>query len=575
MYILGINAYHGDSSACLLKDGQLVCAQEEERIRRIKHWAGLPSESIKWCLEYEDISLDDIDYIAVGRDPSAHFSSKVKFTIKNRPSLSMVWDRVKNLFKIGGLAQELSREFNVDSSSLSRKIKRVEHHKAHMASAFFVSKFKEAALVTVDGMGDFVSTMWGKGEDNDINVDGWVEFPHSLGYFYTAITQYLGFWYYGDEYKMMGLSAFGKPKYMDEMREIVKLQDDGSFRLNFDYFTIDDDHSTTWNNSAPSVGKLFTDELEEILGPARQEEGDENIDQKFKDIAASAQKMYEEALFHLLNKVYEKTESKNLCFAGGTAQNSASNGKILDETPFEEIYIPSSAHDGGNALGAAFYVWNEILERQRSFTMTTPFYGPEYSDEEIKKELDKNDLEYEKLERQELLEKTAKLLSEKNVVGWFQGRSEWGPRALGNRSILADPTDREMVDTINKKIKLREPFRPFAPTILAEDTSDYFEKSYPAPFMEKVYNIKKEKQKEIPAVTHKDGTGRLQTVTKKFNELYYDLINEFKEITGVPVLLNTSFNENEPIVNNPYEAIDCFQRTDMDVVVLGNFLVKK
>lgn len=565
MYILGLNAYHGDSSACLVKDGKLVAALEEERIRRIKHWAGFPSEAIKFCLGYAGIDIKDVDHIAFGRDPKAHFWQRVFFVLKNRPSPAFVWDRLKNRMRVKSFSDEFS-------SSLKAQIHHVEHHRAHFASSFFVSPFKKAAIISVDGLGDFVSTMFGVGEDRRMTIFENIYFPHSLGFFYTALTQYLGFWKYGDEYKVMGLSAFGKSRFLDEMRDIVKTKSEGLFELNLDYFVHQKgDVSMTWDGGEPVVSQMFSKKLEEALGPARKK--DEPLDKRHEDIAASLQARYEEVFFSLLNRLAEKTKSENLCLVGGCAQNSLANGKIYRNSPFKNVYIPPAGHDAGIAIGAAFYVWNQILGKEKGFVMSSSFWGAEYSDDYLKNSLEKVGLQFKRLESDELIKRIAKLLANGKIVGWFQGRTEWGPRALGNRSILANPCRPDMKEILNLKIKKREPFRPFAPSVLEEVIGDYFEEKQPVPFMEKVYVIKPEKRKVIPAVTHVDGTGRLQTVNKKDNPLYHRLIEEFGKITGVPIVLNTSFNENEPIVNKPEEAIDCFLRTKMDVLVLGNYII--
>lgn len=582
MYILGLNAYHGDSSACLIKDGKLIAALEEERIRRVKHWAGFPSEAIKFCLDFAGISVQDVDCIAVSRDPRAYFLNKVIFTLKTRPKANFVLNRVKNLFKVRGVAHELAEKFGAEEEKIKPKIYNIEHHYAHLGSAFFVSPYEKSAVLSVDGMGDFISTMWGVGEGNKMKILGSVGYPHSLGFVYTAITQYLGFWKYGDEYKVMGLSAFGKPIYLEKLRDLMRLKKDGRFELNLDYFIFHKQGlGMIWEGGEPLVERLFSDKLIQLLGPVRKK--DESLEKRHEDVAASLQAFYEEVFFYILNNLYRQTKCDALCFAGGTAQNSLANGKIVENSPFKNIYIPPAGYDAGTAVGAAFYCWNQILGNKREFVMTSPFWGPEYDNENIEESLRNTKLyENTKIEKldsnelsNELIEKTARFLADGKIVGWFQGRTEWGPRALGNRSILANPCLPEMKEILNAKIKKREPFRPFAPSVLEEVAKDYFEDGSPVPFMEKVYAIKPEKLNSIPAAVHIDGTGRLQTVNRKENPLYYDLIEEFGRLTGVPILLNTSFNENEPIVNKPEEAIDCFLRTKMDVLVLGNYLIAR
>ena len=572
MYILGINAYHADAAACLIKDGKLVAAIEEERIRRIKHWAGFPSESIKFCLGYAGIRIQDRDHIAISRDPKANYWEKIVFVLNTRPSLTSLWNRFANKRKVAGIKKELAKVLNVNKLSIKASIYHVEHHRAHLASAFFVSPFKEAALLSIDGMGDFTSTMWGSGSNNHIKVMSSISYPHSIGFFYTAITQYLGFNRFGDEYKIMGLAASGKPKYLKEIKEIVFFEEDGLFKLNLEYFLHSKgDVNMSWADGYPELSTLFSSKLEKLLGPARKE--NEGLSEKHKDIAASTQAIYEEVFLKLLNKLHKETNITKLCFAGGTAQNSLANGKIFTHSPFKEVFIQPAGYDAGGALGAAYYVWNEILGRERVQVMTDVYLGPEYHLGEIEAILQKNNLKYKVFDDDSLYKETAMHLASGEVVGWFQGRTEWGPRALGNRSILANPARPDMKDILNLKIKKRESFRPFAPSVLEEFVGEYFTQTYPVPFMEKVYEIKLSMRDKIPAVTHADGTGRLQTVSKNDNPVYWKLIDAFREITGVPMLLNTSFNENEPIVNKPQEAIDCFLRTQMDVLVLGNCIV--
>jgi len=572
MIILGVNAYHGDSAACLVVDGKLVCAMEEERIRRHKHWAGLPTEAMKWCLTYAHVELKDVDYIAVGRNPFAHLDKKLFKLIAKSPSVRFIRDRFSNASKVGDLKTKICQALNVDKRLVKAKVKKIEHHKAHLASSYFVSPFNRAVCVSVDGFGDFVSSMRGLGVDNKLKVIDAVYYPHSLGIFYTALTQYLGFPHYGDEYKVMGLSAMGKPVYMEEMRKIVKLKTNGLFELAPSYFTHDSKGvEMTWSEGSPSIASIFSDKMTELLGKPRGK--DEPVTDHHANIAASMQAMYEEAFFHLLNKTYDKYKIPNLCLSGGCIQNSLANGKIFEKTKFKEVYIPPAAYDAGTAVGAAYWLWNETLGHPRGYIMDKPYLGPEYTDDEIEKVLKAKGVKYSKLGDDELFIAFAKAVADGKITGWFQGRTEWGPRALGNRSIVVDPRRTEMKDILNARVKRRENFRPFAPSILAEAAGEWFDAPYPVPFMEKVYMIKEDKRKLIPAVTHLDGTGRLQTVTEDMNPRYYRLIKTFGEITGVPIVLNTSFNENEPIVNMPEHAIDCFQRVGMDLLAIGNFLI--
>jgi len=582
MIILGVNAYHGDSSACLVKDGNLIAAAEEERFRRIKHWAGFPSEAIRWCLKEANVDLQEIDYLTVNRDPKANLYKKILFTISKRPSFNLVRDRLTNALKVKDVKIVMSEAFGVPKEKIGAKLCKVEHHRAHMASSFFVSPFRKAAILSVDGFGDFTSTMTGEGEKNRIKVIDQVNFPHSLGLFYTAFTQFLGFPRYGDEYKMMGLAAYGRPKFLREMEEIVVLKDNGKFELNLDYFIHHSKGVTMlWDGGYPEMGRVYSDKLIEKFGSPRKPQ--DKITDFHQDIAASVQAMYEKAFFHILNHLYKVTKISNLCLAGGCALNSVANGKIFDNTPFKEIYIQPASSDAGGALGAAFYLWHQILGKPRNFIMKHTYWGPRFSKAEVHETLNKRKMDLEKvgcqteeiIDKAKLCQEIAQEIADGKIVGWFQGKMEWGPRALGNRSILCDPRRKEMKDILNTRIKKREPFRPFAPSILLERVGDYFEKDYPDPFMIKVYPIRKNKREVIPAVTHVDGTGRLQTVSRKENSLYWTLIKEFEKITGVPVILNTSFNENEPIVCTPEEALDCFLRTKMDILILESFVIRK
>jgi carbamoyltransferase len=581
-YILGVNAFHGDASACLLCDGKLIAAAEEERFRRIKHWAGFPSKAIEFCLSEANITIDRIDHVAINRNPKASFFQKIIFTLSQKPSLALLSDRFRNATKLVDFLEALALNFNLPRASIKAKVHYVEHHMAHMASSFFVSPFDQASVVSVDGFGDFTSTMWGLGNGAQITVKDRVRFPHSLGLFYLAITQYLGFPNYGDEYKVMGLAPYGKPVYLNEMRRLVSLLPNGRFNLNLDYF-LHHSHGVAmlWNDGEPKIGRVFSVELENLLGPSRS--GDDELLQCHKDIAASAQFMYEEVFFHLLNHVANETKNLNLALAGGCAMNSVANGKIFDRTPFKKVYIQSAAGDSGGAIGAAYVVWHKKLRNVRCFQMEHSYWGPDFSTENIKKLLDsKNQLINSAdcvvtkfTNESDLCAKTAQAISEGNVIGWFQGKMEWGPRALGNRSILGDPRRSNMKDILNLKIKRRESFRPFAPSILREATKDWFEVDYDVPFMLQVFQIKKNKRDQIPAVTHVNGSGRLQTVSERQNSRYHQLIKSFESITGVPILLNTSFNENEPVVCTPEEALNCFLRTKMDILVLGDYVVER
>lgn len=575
MYILGLNAYHGDSSACLLKDGKIINAIEEERIRRIKHWAGFPSESIKFCLKDAGITISDVDHITIGRNPSAHLGKKILSSLKKLANFQFIKDRVSNIKKVTSLKSEIAAGLGVSESSFRAEIKHIEHHRSHLASAFFVSPFDEAAILSIDGFGDFSSTMIAIGRGNKIEVLDSVTYPHSLGIFYTAFTQFLGFPWYGDEYKVMGLSPYGEPKYVDQMKKIVRLLDNGLFELDESYFI----HSTegvamTWNNGAPFIGRIYSDRMIKEFGQPRDK--DETLTQYHKDLAASVQKHCEDVIFHILNHLQKRTGLKNICIAGGVAQNSVANGKVLQLTVFENIYIPSAGYDAGTAIGSAFWHYHQILGMERKYFVRDAYFGAQYSDDEIERELKEAKVNYKRCSSDsETIEQTAQMLADGAVIGWFQGRTEFGPRALGNRSVLVHPGRPDAKDLINSKIKRRESFRPFAPSILREYVNEYFEQEDDVYFMEKVFQIRIEKRNGLPAVTHVDGSGRLQTVHKDVSPKYYALIDKFREKTGLPILLNTSFNENEPIVNHPKEAIDCFLRTEMDAIVLENCIVTR
>ncbi len=582
MIILGINAFHGDSSACLVVNGKLIAAVEEERFRRVKHWAGFPAKAIIYCLDEAGIDVTDIDYIAINRNPMANLARKILYSLKRRPSYLMVVDRLRNARRVAGIKEVLSDELGIPLDSIRAKIINVEHHRAHLASSFYVSPYDSAAVLSVDGFGDFVSTMWGYGDKTGIRKYGQVGFPHSLGIYYLAMTQYLGFPHYGDEYKVMGLAPYGVPRYIDKMQELVKLKSNGGFELSLQYFCHHSNHvRMEWNNSQPSIGRVYSDALLELLGPARSQHDD--ITAYHKDLAASMQLMYEKSLFHILEKLHEKTGERRLCLSGGCAMNSVANGKIQQNTGFEHVYIQSAAGDAGGAIGAAYSVWVDTLKKKRNFVMEHAYYGPGFTNAQISDLLDKHSDElkdagckYDRIyDEHALLDMTASCIADGMVIGWFQGRLEWGPRALGNRSILGDPRRRDMKDILNRKIKRRESFRPFAPSILRDAVPEWFERDEDVPFMLKVLQIRDDKRNKIPAVTHVNGSGRLQTVTESHNPRYYRLIKAFYDKTGIPILLNTSFNENEPVVCKPEEALACFLRTKMDILVLNDWFISR
>jgi predicted NodU family carbamoyl transferase len=658
--ILGLNAYHGDSAACLMKDGCLVAAAEEERFRRIKHWAGLPTQAIDYCLWQGGTSLGEVEHIAINRKPGVNNWRRLRFVLSHRPDPRLMWQKIKNMRSASSAGEALEQAYGL---KLKAQVHHIEHHLAHLASAYSVSGFEEAACLSVDGFGDFASTAMGWGSGNRITIDQRVYFPHSLGIFYSAITQFIGFPHYGDEYKVMGLAPYGEPKYLEEVRQLVHVQSDGTFKLNLPYFRHHTDNvSYTWQDCSPEVGTLYTGNLAKLLGPARQP--GEPLEQKHKDIARSAQAIYEEAFFALLEALHARHPSPNLALSGGCAMNSVANGKVYLRTPFKKMYLPAAAGDAGGAIGAAAIVAAQIVGRNAaggeaglsnpksvvsgplsalrppssdfrsplptsdsepsshqllsvgkpglvsgcvtaavsipkheppaatarpstlSFSLSTlssPYLGPQFSSDQIwellgarMQEIRGADCRVSQMSSEHLLcTRTAQAIADGKVVGWFQGRMEWGPRALGNRSILGDPRRADMKDILNAKIKRRESFRPFAPSILREAVAEWFEQDDDVPYMMQVFQIREEKQSLLPAVCHVDGSGRLQTVHRETNPLYHQLISAFCSLTSIPLVLNTSFNENEPVVCRPEEALDCFLRTKMDVLVMGSFYVER
>jgi carbamoyltransferase len=572
--VLGINAYHGDASAALLVDGQLTAAVEEERFTRVKHDTSFPHQAIRYCLDQAGLGPQDVDHFALSRDPKANLGRRLAHAVKDRAGRQVATRRVGNLRKILNAKQTLADGLGVPVSSLQAKPHFVEHHLAHIASSFYVSPFDRAAVLSIDGFGDMISAMWGVGEGGRVRILGEVAFPHSLGVYYTAVTQYLGFPKYGDEYKVMGLASYGEPTYLDAFRKIVRSSGLG-YDLNLDAFRHHREGAAmTWDGGSPELPPLWGDGMEALLGPARS--GPEvPIEERHQNIAATLQRRLEEVVLGMLRELHAKTGVDALCMAGGVALNCVVNGKIFDETPFRDLYIQPAAYDGGTSVGAAAYVYHQELGNPRRFVMDHAYWGPEYDAQRMKGALESAGVAYEELPTEKAIARAADCLADGGILGWYQGRVEFGPRALGNRSILADPRRADMKDILNQRIKHREPFRPFAPVVLEERTGEYFDKSYPSPFMLLTYNVLPHKRDEIPAPTHVDGTGRLQTIRRDQNERYYDLIAAFAERTGVPVLLNTSFNENEPICLTPEEAVDTFLRTRMDLLVLGDLVAEK
>jgi carbamoyltransferase len=579
MIILGLNTFHGDSAAALLCDGKLIAAAEEERFRRIKHWAGFPSKSIAYCLREAGLGLVDVDHVATNQDSRANLIRKIAYVLRHRPDIKLLHQRVRNRQAREGVSELLAQNF--PGQRFRGTLHRVEHHLAHLSSAFHVSPFDQAVVVSVDGFGDFTSTAWGIGQGADLKIVGRVLFPHSLGIFYQAFTQYLGFPHYGDEYKVMGLAPYGCPRGLKDLRKIVKLLPDGTFELDLSYFRHHRERiSYQWSEGAPEFAELFSPSLEKLFGPRRQLT--EPIEDRHRNIARSVQAMYEEAFFHLINQIQMRSGLPNIALAGGCAMNSVANGKIRRMTPFRRVYVQSAAGDAGGAIGSAFAIWHK-LGGPRTFVMDHAFWGPSYDAEEVtellekyRSQIDTAGCTIEQVSAETpLCQRTASAIAAGKVVGWFQGRMEWGPRALGNRSILCDPRRGDMKALLNAKIKRRESFRPFAPSVLEEAVHEWFEQDDAVPFMTQVFQIREDKRGAVPAVTHVDGSGRLQTVSRDTNPRYHGLIESFRKLTGIPMVLNTSFNENEPVVCEPKEALDCFLRTQMDVLVLGDTVIER
>ena len=570
MYILGINCYYHDASAALLKDGIIVAAVEEERFTRKKHDKSFPINSINYCLKSQNITINDIDYIGFYEKPYLKFERLLFQHLETFPFSLKTF-----LNSLPSWLTEKLRVVNTIQKKLKYKkdILFIDHHLAHAASAFLVSPFKKSAILTVDGVGEWTTTAYGFGDDNKIELVKEIRFPHSLGLLYSTITAYLGFSVNNSEYKVMGLSPYGildkgKNPYYSKLKDVIDIKDDGSYRFDMSYFTYH------------YADKMPSEKLCALLGgPIRKP--DAELTQRHKDIAAAIQLIYEEVLFKMLNYIYAETKSKNIVLAGGCGLNSVANGKILRNTPFKNIWIQPNSSDGGTSLGVAVYIYNAILGNKKGYGLKDVYLGPEFTTEEVKAFLDKNNIKYSQFKNDaELSNSTAKLIFENKVVGWFQGRMEWGPRALGSRSILSNPCNPNMQEILNLKVKHREKFRPFAPVICEDDALRYFDCDKPIPeptdFMLMVYLIKKKWHKKIPAVTHIDGSGRLQTIRKSQNPLYYDVIKKFGKLSGIPILINTSFNvRGEPIVCTYYDAYKCMMGTGIDYLVMDKFLIKR
>lgn len=572
MHILGINAYHPNSSACIIKDGQLLAAVEEERFCRVKHWAGFPQAAIRYCLQAAGIGLEEIDYIALSRNPCVHLHRKFFHVLSSGISLPLIGSRLRNSAAQLNIKKKICLEYGISPHQLKAEIMNIEHHKAHLSSSFLVSGFPQAAILSLDAMGDFVSTALGYGRGNTLAVKKRIFFPHSLGFFYTAVTQFLGFANFNDEYKVMALAGYGKPKFMSQFRKIIQLKSGGSFELDRSYFNLRGLHML-WNNCAPHCGALYAQKWEDLFGEVRVPEG--ALLERHSDIAASAQGVLEDAYAHLLNYLFERTGEENLCLAGGVTLNCVANGKIIQNTPFKRIYIQPAAGDAGTSIGAAYYVYHNILGFPRSFVMNHAYWGPESSEQEMEMALRENRLNFVKLPEEQLLALVASFLAEGKIIGWFQGRAEWGARALGARSILADPRNCRAKDILNSRVKQRESFRPLAPSILEEFAAEYVNSPQPSSFMQFCAKVREDKLRDIQCATHIDSTARFHTVNRETNPLFWALINQFRVLTGVPALLNTSFNENEPIACRPQEAIGCFLRTPIDALAMGPYVVRK
>jgi carbamoyltransferase len=571
--VLGINAFHGDASAAVMVDGVVIAAAEEERFSRLKHQAGFPALATQWCLEQAGVGPNEVDHVAASRNPLANLGARARWMLRHPPSLRSLRQRGASARKIVGLREAFADALDTDPQQLRATFHRVEHHRTHLASAWFCSPYEDAACLSIDGMGDFTSSMWGRGTGNQMSIDGSVPFPASLGVYYTAFTQFLGLPNYGDEYKLMGLAAYGTPRFVDDLGDVVR--DDGAgYALNLDYFV---HHSKgvdmTWASGTPTLGYLCSARMAERFGP-RREVGAEVTDRD-RDLAASVQARLEEVELAMIRKLHDRVRSPRLVLAGGVALNVLVNARIRGDTPFEDVWVQPAANDAGTAIGAALWVWNQVLGQPRVWRMDDAYLGPDLDDGEAAQALADAGLHAEVMRSPDLFDYVARRIADGAIVGWAQGRMEFGPRALGNRSIVCDPRRHDMKDILNSRIKHRESFRPFAPSVLADRVGEWFTEDRPSPFMLMAYPVRPERRDTIPAVTHADGTGRVQTVTREENARYYDLIAAFGRLTGVPVLLNTSFNENEPIVVTAAQAVDCFMRTKMDVLVLGDRVVDR
>jgi carbamoyltransferase len=575
-YTLGLNINHADTSACIFNNFNLVAAAEEERFTRKKHEMSFPSNAIRFCLTKANINISQVDHVSINSNPLSSIQKKIFFLLLNPKNYPLIFQSLFNTKVKLSIKDSLNL---IDKNNFFKgDIKYFDHHLSHLASSFYCSPFKKSVNLSVDGFGDFASCSWGSAINNVLKIDNKIFFPHSLGIFYQALTQYLGFKNYGDEYKVMGLSSYGKPIYVNQISNLISYKEKLKFELNLNFFLHHKKKILITKNDQPFFLDLYSKELVKLLGPERKSK--EEINQRHKDIAKSTQVVYENIFFNLLNDLYEKYKIKNLNLSGGCVMNSVANGKIIFNTKFKNIYTSSNPGDAGGSIGSALCLINKIYKKKKifSFSNPSPYIGESFSNDEVEVIISKYKLskkfDVKKIETHKLCELVANYISKAYIVGWFQDGMEWGPRALGSRSILADPRNPKMKQILNLKIKKRENFRPFAPSILYKFMDRWFEVKKPVPYMSEVYKIKKNKRKLIPAVTHVDGTGRLQTVTKE-NGRFYSLLSEFYKKTKVPIILNTSFNENEPIVRTPEHAIDCYLRTEMDILVIQDWVIKR
>jgi carbamoyltransferase len=572
--VLGLNAYHPNASAALIVDGDLVAAVEEERFTRNKYEVRFPHSSVRYCLDAAGLSLTDVEHVAVSGNPFANLPRKVRFALGSRAGRKLAPTRV-DLLALLRVRRPLAEGQGVDPGRFRPRVHMVEHHPAHIASAFYASPFDVAAVASLDGLGDMVSAMWGTGVGTRLRFDGEVNFPHSLGLFYLGFTQFLGFGRYGDEYKVMGLSSYGEPEYLEEMREVIRFRDAMRFELDMSCFRhLREIQPFTWRMGTPEQTPIWDHGMVRRFGAARTAP-QEPLEARHRNLASSMQRRTEEVVLRMLRRLHERTGLDAVCLAGGVALNCVANGMIRGQTGFSDVFVQPAAHDGGTSFGAAAYVHHHVLGGVRKYVMDHAYLGPSFDEPAGRRALEAAGVAYRRVDDPDVVARTADALSQGKIVGWFQGRMEFGPRALGNRSILADPRRPDVKEILNARIKHREPFRPFAPSVVQEATADWFEDSYPSPFMLMAYRVRADRRDRIPGPTHVDGTGRLQTVRRDQNPRYYDLIRAFGERTGVPLLLNTSFNENEPICCTPAEAVDTFRRTKMDVLVLGNLYAEK